>query len=243
MPVASITTELHVATLAIGLTLVVFSIALVRRSVKSGHGGKARYAFGGAMLLLWIVYSSYYLSPAVFDWSVSLPLHACDIAGIVAIVAMLTQAPTSRTMLFFLGVPLTTQGLLTPVGEHDPATLRFWMFWGLHFGIIALSLIDLVAYRYRPTWRAFFLMATIDCAYVAAMLVLNGLSGWNYGYVGADKPGVTTAIDFLGPWPWRVAYLLLLVLTLQVAWFGAVSLFTKRAGRSSQSEGVQDGAG
>ncbi|HSH08266.1 MAG TPA: hypothetical protein VLA41_11440 [Burkholderiales bacterium] len=41
--------------------------------------------------------------------------------------------------------------------------------------------------------------------YVAAVLPIDLAFGWNYGFVGPSKPGVRSIVDFLGPWPWRLA--------------------------------------
>jgi uncharacterized membrane protein YwaF len=48
-------------------------------------------------------------------------------------------------------------------------------------------------------------------AYVAIILPLDLAFGWNYGFVGPSKPEVLTLVDALGPWPERLALIVLLV--------------------------------
>ena len=43
------------------------------------------------------------------------------------------------------------------------------------------------------------------------MLPLDIAFGWNYGFVGPDKPEVRTIVDVLGPWPERVAVIVAIV--------------------------------
>ena len=37
--------------------------------------------------------------------------------------------------------------------------------------------------------------------YGASVGAINGLTGWNYGYL-CRKPAAPSLLDLLGPWPW-----------------------------------------
>lgn len=41
-------------------------------------------------------------------------------------------------------------------------------------------------------------------------MALNAITGWNYGFVGAGKPGQPSPIDVLGPYPLRVLWMILI---------------------------------
>jgi uncharacterized membrane protein YwaF len=64
--------------------------------------------------------------------------------------------------------------------------------------------------------------------WLAIVFPLNAAFGWNYGYVGNSLAGTTNPIHFLGPWPWRVAWL-----GLAVACFFALMTLPWTASRRS----------
>jgi uncharacterized membrane protein YwaF len=41
--------------------------------------------------------------------------------------------------------------------------------------------------------------------YVLVVLPVDLVTGWNYGFVGPSSPEVPSIVDFLGPWPQRLA--------------------------------------
>ncbi len=92
---------------------------------------------------------------------------------------------------------------------------RFWLYWGLHAGIIACSVYDVAVNRYRPTVRDLLLVLAVDIGYVVAILPLDIAMGWNYGYLGPGTPEGQTLIDLLGLWPRRVVLMVAVVGCLQ----------------------------
>lgn len=200
----------------LALTAIAVQIAvthLVGRSDTRMH--QARVTHGILMGTIWASYCIYYFSPSIFRWDVSLPLHGCDVIALAAAIAALLQTAVARHLLFHCAIPFALQAILTPVGEHDPTTLRFWLYWLLHCNMIAISILDLTLWGYKPTWRGLASTAIATCVYFALVLPLNVHFSFNYGYIGDSVPSETTLIDGLGPWPHRVAAILALVLLCQ----------------------------
>lgn len=146
----------------------------------------------------------YFAARQPLDWSVALPLQVCDIMGWMAAWSLATERRLPRTMLVFAGLLLCGQAFITPTLTEGPGTLRFWLFFTTHFQVVVSAFYELVIRGYAPTfrdaahaWLALFLYAMV-------MVPLNLATGWNYGYVGPGRPGAFTAIDVLGPWPWRL---------------------------------------
>lgn len=179
-------------------------------------------SLAGVGALAWIVVSVWWLSPARFTWGNSLPLQLCDIAGLLAPVAIASRNRTARSLLYFWGIGLCTQGLLTPVAREGPAHVGFWMTWVNHGAIALLAAYDLLVRRFRPTWRDLCRTLVITTAYALCMFGLDAALGWNYGYLGPTTPGAATILDALGPWPARAPIIMLLgagVMTaLMVPW-------------------------
>lgn len=210
-----ITPEIHLAMLmlcAIWVSLVCY-MGLIKRA--QGRTLITKQILGLTVLLVWLTYNIYYFHPSNFDWKLSLPLHACDIIGLIAGVAMLTSTSVSRSILYFCGLALATQAFITPIGNQDPETARFWLFWALHIAIIGCAIFDIIVLGYRPTLKDFYICLGADILYVMIVLPINISFGWNYGYLGDSLPQTETIVGFLGAWPGRVLTMLLLAMVLQ----------------------------
>lgn len=190
---------------------------------------------GAIGLILWISWQFWWLSPAQFNWESSLPLHICDLGGLIASLALLTGSRTLTTLLVFWGLGLSTQAYATPVVRVGPGATEFWIFWESHTLIIGAAIYSIAVRGYRARWTKFGgdlgVAFALTLVYLAVMLPLDVLTGWNYGYVGNTKPEVPTLIDKLGPWPWRLIPLGVLVLVafgLVQAGFSVVAQLPRR---------------
>ncbi len=204
---------LHLLTL-VALSAVVCAVTLAgRRSrVRRGGAGGARFdkAVAASGALAWIVVQVWWLAPGRFAWEKSLPLQLCDLAGVVGPVAMWTSGRRARALLYFWGLGLSTQGLLTPLIERGPAHAAFWMTFLNHGAILTMAVYDLAVRRYRPSWRDLGFALALTLAYAACMFTLDAMLGWNYAYLGRATPGVPTVIEALGPWPGRAVAIMAL---------------------------------
>lgn len=191
---------------------------------------------GWGLFALWMIYNAYYFLPSTFDWKVSLPLHVCDLLAPVASLALITENRTARAVLYFSALTMAGQAIYTPTGNQDPTTTRFWLYWFLHAGIISAFVFDLLARRFRPTTRDFSTVLLLTLIYAALIVPLNVAFEWNYGYLGNSKPDAPTALDVLGPWPQRIATLLLLAAALELVMYLPCLVFQRfknnRADRS-----------
>lgn len=170
---------------------------------------------GGFIAVVVVLYNIYYFMPSVFRWDTSLPLHICDLLGIACVLALFTRLRIARTFVYFFALPLASQAVITPVGNQDPTLPRFWLYWLLHTAILACSLYDLSVRNYRPTRCDFLHILGVDLCYVLLIVPLNVMFSWSYGYLGNVVPETDTAINLLGPWPWRILTMIAAGLALQ----------------------------
>ena len=154
-------------------------------------------------LVAWFVQQGYDLGLNTYGGT-SVPLHICDLAGIVGPIALLSRRPTLRTVLYFWAFALTIWGLLTPTLGRGPGHLTFWLFWINHGGVMVYASYDCVVRGYRPTLRDVGLICLITMAYVAVVTPLNLAYGWNYGYLGNAPVSAKTPLDVLPAWPYRI---------------------------------------
>jgi hypothetical integral membrane protein (TIGR02206 family) len=166
---------------------------------------------GAALLLLWIVGNGWWLLPSRFDPARSLPLQVCDVTSLAAAVVLLAPVRPARAVLYFWGISLSVQALITPDLGGGVATVAFWLFWVAHASAVCIAAYDVAARGLRPTWHDYRVAVAAGVAYLAVVLAVDVAFGFNYGYVGDARPGQPSLIDFLGPWPERVAIIAVLV--------------------------------
>lgn len=224
-------TPFHFVTLGICVALIAGACWLGLRWRGTPAEPRLRWTWASFILVMQVPSNYYYL---VLDWDLqrSLPLHVCDLAVLIAAGALLFNTRWLRTMLYFWGIGLSTQGFITPVVQRGLGSADFWFFWTNHLQIIGSAVYMLVVMRYRPVRRDFLTAAMISLAYVAAILCFDLALGVNYGYVGNLVPKTPTLIDKIGPWPRRLYIMIGIALTLYavmwLVWPAAYALRGKK---------------
>lgn len=196
-----------------------------------------RRVLGVIALAVWLAHSAWWLLPANFVWGRSLPIHLCDIGGAVAAWALLRPGPRVRALLYFWGLVLSAQGFITPVLTEGPAMVIFWFFWASHLTIVGSAIYDAVAAGHRPTAAMLRFSLGVSMIYLVATFMLNLATGWNYGYTGRPSAAQPTAVDFFGPWPWRVAVMALVgTAGFVLAWlpWGVAEARTRRTAHAAK---------
>lgn len=139
----------------------------------------------------------------------SWPLHLCDFAAWLAAFAMLSPLRWPKTLLFFWGLGLSTQGFLTPTVSTGLLSGEYWVFWVQHLGVVGGAVYLAAVNGYRPTLRDLGLAIALTVGLVAFMVWFNIRAATNYMYLGDSLPDKPTVLDFLGPWPQRVVWITL----------------------------------
>jgi len=141
-----------------------------------------------------------------------LPLHICDLGGLIGPFALLTRNRLLRATLYFWTFALTLQAFIQPALTDGPATSVFWFFFAAHSIVLACALYDLLVLGYRPLWADLPRVYGFSAVYVAGVVAVNAWLGANYAYLGDPAPPlkIPPFIDALGPWPLRAVIVLAL---------------------------------
>jgi hypothetical integral membrane protein (TIGR02206 family) len=201
---------LHVGVL---LLFTVATVLLIWTGRRSGTARRTRIerTLGWAMLGVWIVNEGWWWWPSRFDPANTLPLQVCDITSLLVVLVLLAPRPWVSELLYFWGIAMSLQALITPDLNRRPDSVWFWFFWISHAGTVGIALYVVAVRGYRPTWRDYRFAVGAGLVYLAVVLAVNVLFDFNYGYVGNARPGQPSVIDFLGPWPGRVGLVAILV--------------------------------
>jgi len=203
-----------------GLHLFTVAICVLAIAALSA-GGRALRARGGEAKLRipWAIFALAYWFAYIIWWNWNgldvdggLPLHLCDINGVVAPLALLTRNRWARATLYFWTFTLSLQAFIQPLLSAGPAHLPFWSFWIGHTIIMASAVYDIAVLGFRPDWRDLRRVLVVSAGYVAVVLPIDLALGVDYGFIGNPPPGkiIPPFIDAMGPWPRRAFILMAL---------------------------------
>lgn len=199
------------------VVLVLFVLVATGLVVAARSGGEQRKLRIGKCLAFVILgvmlpFQIGAMSPSFWSIHHSLPFQLCDLAWMVAVVALLARAGpvkhVASDLLFYWGLTLTVQGLITPALHYGFPHIAFFMFFLLHCLVVWAAIYLIWGLGYRPTWRGYWRTVTITVGWMVLMLGFNSLFSTNYLFV-SEKPATASVLDALGPWPiylfWEVA--------------------------------------
>ena len=212
---------LHIAAVSI-CALVVVALTMAGRILRNTHETALRCGLGIFGLLYWISYNVWWDRHAP-DLAAALPLHICDLNGVIAPLALLTLNRWLRATCYFLDLRADDPGLHR---QPDSLLVRSasssgW-FWAQHTIIIACAVHDIAVLGFRPNWRDLGRAYAVSAIYLTTDVPVNFLLGTNYGYIGNPLPPekIPPFIDALGPWPLRA----IIVVVLAAIGFALVQL-------------------
>ncbi len=201
--------------LVVGFLLVCVAVALLGRSHR-GTEAELRFRRGFALLIpcFTLPMQVLQLLPADYDIGTSLPLQLCDLAWVAAIVALWTRHPLATALVYFWGLTLTVQGILTPSLQETFPEPRYFMFWGMHFLTVWAAVYLTFGLRVRVTWRSYRFALAATLVWAATAMSFNAVTGTNYGYLNR-KPAAGSLLDLFGPWP---AYVVVAAVVVAIVW-------------------------
>ncbi len=148
----------------------------------------------------WWVYAAVHRLPL----AVALPLQLCDVAPLVAALALWWRWPPAAEVAYFWGLAGSTQALLTPdLPDRFPSFLFLQYIVEHGLTVVAALLLPVgLGLHPRPGALLRVTLATVGLAVIAGIADL--LTGGDYMYL-ARPPASPTLLSLLGPWPWYLA--------------------------------------
>ncbi|MGD9924268.1 MAG: TIGR02206 family membrane protein [Pseudorhodoplanes sp.] len=204
-------TPLHAAAVAV-CAIAIAALIAAGRSLRGTDAERSlRRGFAWSCIVYWVSYNAWWHSRGI-DWFNGLPLHICDLGGLIGPLALLTASRWLRATLYFWAFALTLQAFIQPALTAGPVSAVFWMFFLAHSIVLACALYDLLVLGFRPLWNDLPRVYGFSALYVAAVVPVNAWLGANYAYIGDPAPPlkIPPFIDALGPWPWRAVMVLAL---------------------------------
>lgn len=164
-----------------------------------------------AFTQLFKVFARLYLG--TFDITKDLPLELCNTMALAMPWIMYYKSRFGWSLLFFWICAGTAQAMITPTHTAAFPNYEAIRYWAVHVGLPIMAIYGAAVYGWRLTWKD-ALYSGIGMNVVALIVYLiNSLIGANYMYLNAKPPG-TTLYSILGPWPWYILSLELVIVVL-----------------------------
>lgn len=208
-----------------------FMVRLMRSEATEELKRGVRFLFGGLLIfavcmdpvLTFLRFGTGEMGWLVF-WSSSLPLYLCDVASIIAGVALITKNFKLTELAYLWGLAGTSQGLLTPTLAYDWDTLDYYNFFLQHSGVPVAAVTLVWGMGIVPRKGALKRVVMWSWVYMVTVVGINFLIKQNYGFL-SGKPDSDTMLDFMGPYPYYL-------LTLQAVAFVMYSILLKISSRA-----------
>lgn len=201
----------HLIVLAITVVLAVLLTIWARRANGTERFERILTVSGWVLLGIAVFWLAWGFLPVNWNLNESLPFHFSDGLRIFAAIALITRTPWAVLVSYFWGLTLNLMSVLTPdLNYFVNPTLEFTLYWVLHVAVFLVPFVLIWGAGYQPTWKGFVLAYLITCAWGAIAMIVNAITGANYGYLSHPPRGISL-LDALGPWPSYVLWELLLV--------------------------------
>lgn len=222
----------HIFALMIALSLILLLYFLRNRKYTNVYG---RWAIFGCLLLseAWLNY--WYITTDMWDISYTLPFQLCSISLYLCMWMLITRQTWTFEVVYFLGLGGALQALITPELFYDFPHFRFLHFFAAHIAIILsvfyMLWVEKKTITIKSMWKAFGALQLI------AILVffINKQTGGNYMFL-ARKPSNASIIDLLGPYPWYILSLEMVVIIMFLILYAPLLILKKKASQAIDLE-------
>jgi hypothetical integral membrane protein (TIGR02206 family) len=202
------------------LTFAVGAALLVRAG--RGHSSPTaarRFSLGFAVVIGALYATTQVASMVPPRLGSSVPLQLTDLVSVVSAYALWTHRHWAFALTYYWGLVLSTQALVSPAHTGpDFPHYGFLAFWAVHLLVVWAAIYLTWGLGMRPDWRSYRITVTVTLAWAGFTFAFNSIAGTNYGFLNA-KPATASLLDVLGPWPWYLVPVAVLV-------FGAWALMT-----------------
>jgi hypothetical integral membrane protein (TIGR02206 family) len=201
-------TQKHLIVLVVTAAAIAF-VCIAATLLSQRARGRFEKTLGVGLLLVWFFGAAWDVCQPGASIRSVLPLHWCDLTGILAGVVLLWPRDDTRAALHMWGLCFTAIAFVAPVENRGPAFGGFWAYFVPHGVILLAVAYDAFVRGYRPAAGDVWRVGTVTLAWVIAVTPFNLFVGGNYAYVGNAAAGQRTQIEAFGPWPGRVVTLYL----------------------------------
>ncbi|TDK55971.1 TIGR02206 family membrane protein [Bacillus salipaludis] len=212
----------HLVTIGIIIVLCILLFVMRKELKENWKQGIVRFSLAALIVVSEVSYHLWLIKEHAWSIRRDLPLHLSDLVVILAVVMLLLRSDKLFQFMYFAALGSSIQAILTPsLDRFSFPHFRYFEFFVSHGGVVLTCLFMVAVFHYRPTISSMWITILIVNLYALCVFFLNKLLGANYLYI-MKKPESASLLDYLGPWPW---YLLSLELVMILSFYILYSPF------------------
>lgn len=201
----------HIAMLLTAFTLIAMLIHY--KSALMAYRKPLRITIGITLLSSHALLTIWYITTGNWTVTHALPLELCSISAIACGIMCLSASRRLTSIFYFLAVGGAIQALATPDLAFGPLNFRFWQFFLDHTLLIIAPLTMILFYDFSLKKRDIAVAWLTINGIAAGVFLVNQVTGANYMFLRA-KPAGGSLLDFLGPYPFYLVSLEVIVLII-----------------------------
>lgn len=199
----------HLILLGVTALASVLAVWGIRRIANDRIRTKIIQAAGWILLVIALFQTIWSVLPGNWNINSALPLHYSDILRFITAAALIWQVRWAAAVSYYWGLTLNLQAIVTPhptmlVGS----SMGFLLYWVLHIFVFVAPLVLVWGTGFRPQWKDFLRTWVLAIGWALFIMPINAWLGTNYGFVNHQPEGASL-IDWLGPWPIYVLWMVL----------------------------------
>lgn len=188
----------HSAVLLLTVVLAATAVPLVRKRPRVIRPA------GWVILLSSLLWLAWGFLPGNFLIEESLPLHYSDALRIFTAIALITRARWAVSVTILWGLTINMMSLLTPdLNYYHMPLLEFFFYWFLHISVFVAAVALVWGLGLRPGMPGFVITLAITVGWGISSLIVNAITGANYGYL-SRAPRNVSVLDYFGGWPFYI---------------------------------------
>lgn len=175
-----------------------------------------------------------------FELESMFSLHLCSIAIFLCILLLIKYNQNIFEILYFWGLGGATQALLTPdISIYGFPHFRFFQVFLSH-GLIIAAIIYFIFVENRKIRKGSLKRVLISTnIYAVFVFIVNSIFKTNYLFIN-HKPYTPSLIDLLGPWPFYIIWLELIMLVVFTLLYLPVLYVEKHVEKKELEASVQN---
>ncbi|EQA35439.1 TIGR02206 family protein [Leptospira inadai serovar Lyme str. 10] len=191
---------LHIFILFGTVLFLAFLIYVARRCPDDRAPKRIGRFIASILLLNYIVYIAYRIDLGYWEIRYDLPMEFCDWSLFVTCIALFTRNRMMAELSYFWVIAGSINGVVTPDLQVSFPHPYFFIFFIAHSGLVIGALYAVFGLRLYPRKWAVPRVILLSQLYFLSALLIDFSFKANYGYL-MEKPGSSSLIDHLGPWP------------------------------------------
>lgn len=156
---------------------------------------------------------SYLLLDGSFSAQLDLPFFLCRFMSLILPFVLFTRNRFMLGILYFWVLAGTINAVITPDLLFNFGHWEYNLYWVYHLMLIVSIVYAACVYKFKIKWRDYWNAVIATLVFTIFSGLANFLLKANYNYL-SEKPEVASILDYMGPWPWYIAVVYVLMFLL-----------------------------